>query len=127
MEWSPAFLVRSAQSTNGRAPPPAASPGSERTAGVHVPVRRAEADERRDEVHAAGVRHRLRELLRLARVANQAEAIAEPLDRRTSNENRTLERVGRLTSDAPRDRRQEPVLRHDGGLSGVEQHEAAGA
>ena len=58
-----------------------------------VPVRRAEAGERRDEVDAARRLDRPREPLALCRVGEDAEPVAQPLDGGAAREDGALERV----------------------------------
>ena len=64
-------------------------------ARVRRPVRRAEAGERRDEVHAVGRVDRPRERLALGGVGEQAEPVAQPLHRCARDEDRSFERVRR--------------------------------
>ena len=99
----------------------------DRAAGARIPIRRAEADERRHEIHAVGVVHLRHQLLDVRRRLDRLQAIAQPLHRRAGDEHRPFERVGDLAADLPRHRRQQPLLRRHRLGAGVEQHEAAGA
>ena len=55
-----------------------------------IPVRRAEADERRHEVDAAGVRHGRRQPLDFGRAPNRLQAVAHPLHRGAGDEDGAL-------------------------------------
>ena len=93
-----------------------------------IPMRRVEARERRHEVDAAVVRHRLRERLDVGALLNQPEVVAHPLHERTGHRHAPLERVmRRRASDPVRDRRQQTTRGTHGRLAGVQQQEAAGA
>jgi hypothetical protein len=77
------------------APAGAAGQPDDRAAGVLVPVRRAEADEGRDEVDAlVAVGELGGQLLGLGGVVDDAELVAQPLDGRAGDEDRALEHVG---------------------------------
>ena len=67
-------------------------------ARVGPPVRRAEAGERGDDDHAAGVRDLARERLDLGRLLEQAEPVAQPLHRGAGDERGALERVAQLAA-----------------------------
>ncbi len=105
----------------------AAGQADDQAARVLVPVRRAEADEGRDHVDALGVRDLAGQLLDVGRVGDDLQPVADPLHRRAGDEDRSLERVGHLAVVAPGDRGQQPVLRRDRLLAGVDEHEGAGA
>ena len=90
-------------------------------------MRRAEAGEGGDEIDAAGVGDLRGERLDIARGLDDAEAVAQPLHDRARDEDAAFQRVFRAVADAPRDRREQIVLRGDGLGAGVHQHEAAGA
>src|SRR5712691_7739327 len=92
-----------------------------------VPVGRAQSHERGHEIDPAGVRHRFSETLALARRADDAEAVAQPLDGGSADEDAPLQRVRDPSVESPRDRREQSVARGDRRLAGVEQQEAAGA
>ena len=64
-------------------------------ARVGIPVWRAEADERGHQIHAAGIADAGRERL-LAGVADQLQAITQPLHGGAGDEDAALERVGGL-------------------------------
>src|SRR5258708_23426299 len=90
-------------------------------------MRRAEARERRHEIHAAVVGDAGRERLDVGRGPHEAEAVADPLDDRAADEYAALERVLRAIADLPRDGRHE-LLRGSGGpRADVLPQEAAGA
>jgi hypothetical protein len=92
-------------------PAGAARDADQQTAGVRVPVRCAESDQRRYEVDALVVRHRAGQLTGLGRLFNHAEAVAQPLHRRAGDEDRTFQRVlHRLIADAPGDGRQQLLV-----------------
>jgi hypothetical protein len=99
----------------------------DRAAGVRIPVRRAEPGQRWDEVDAVVRAEVLRELLGLRGRVDDAEPVAQPLDRGPGDEDRRLERVVGVFAQPPGDRGQEAF----GGLGGlrprVEQDEASGA
>ena len=99
----------------------------DRAAGVRIPVGRAEADERRHEVDAAGIGHVAHQALDIGRRADRPQTVAQPLHGRAGHEHRAFERVGRLVAEPPRHRRQQALLRRHRPRPGVEQHEAAGA
>src|SRR6266446_5013800 len=94
---------------------------------VRIPVRRAEPDEGRHEVHAARVGHRAGQGVRLGGVRDDPEAVAQPLNGGAGDEDGALERIGRPPTEAPGDRRQQPVRRDHRALAGVDEGEAARA
>src|SRR5438270_1657086 len=96
-------------------------------ARVLIPVRGAEADEGRHEVHAARVGHRARQGVRLGGVRDDPEAVAQPLHGGAGDEDGALERIGRPPTEAPGDRRQQPVRGDHRPLAGVDEREAARA
>ena len=77
-------------------------------AGLGVPVRGAEADERRDQIDPA-MSGPGRERLGLAGVADQLEAVAQPLDRGAGDEDAALERIGGPAAQPIGDGRQQAV------------------
>ncbi len=106
---------------------PARDPADE-PARVRLPVRRAEAGQRGDEVDAVGRADRAGELLALGRVCEQPEPVAEPLDRRAGDEDRALERVAGLRPGAHRRRRpHEPVRGRRAVAAARGEHERARA
>ena len=105
----------------------AARESHDRTAGVRLPVRRAEPYEGGHEVHAARVGNLARQVLGFGRLGDQLEPVAQPLDRGPSDEDAALERVHRLAPRPARDRREQPVLRHGPAVAGVEEQEGASA
>src|SRR5437899_3090112 len=72
-------------------------------------LHRATPDEGRHEVDARRVGDRARHRLALRRVREEAESVAQPLDRRTGDEHAALESICRVAIDPPRDRREEPA------------------
>ena len=98
-----------------------------RAAAVHVPVRRAQTRERRNEIDISIVRNLLRNRLRLGRLRHQLHLVAQPLHHRAADEYAALERVARLPVHAPADRRDQIVLRAHRILARVHQNEAARA
>ena len=96
----------------------------EQTARVHVPVRRAEAGERRNEVDAVVARETRRERLGLVRARDDAEAVPEPLHRGAGDEGAPLERVADAVADVPRDRGQQTAARRCRGCAGIREEEA---
>jgi hypothetical protein len=67
------------------------------------------------------------ERLRLLRLADDPDPVAEPLDHRARDEDGAFEREGGLAVELVGDGGEEPVLRHDRRVPGVEEREAAGA
>src|ERR1700761_709544 len=98
-----------------------------RTAHIAAPVRRTQADEGRHEIHAIVVACALGILLRVAGLAQHAQAIAQPLDYRAGDEDAAFERVLDLAIDAPCNRREQTVLGTNRLVAGVHQHEATRA
>ena len=91
-------------------------------------MRRAEADEGRHEVDSAAPDRRRRRARPLsARVLDQPEPVAQPLHRGAGDEDRALQRIGALAAELVGDGGQQPVLRGDRRIAGVQQGEAAGA
>jgi hypothetical protein len=99
----------------------------DRAARVRPPVGGEQPGERRHEIDAAVVRHRVRERFDLRGRRDDPELIAEPLHRRSGDGDRALEREDRLLAHPIAHRRQEPRLRRHDLRAGVEQHEVAGA
>ena len=89
-------------------------------------MRRAEARQCRDEVDAVVSLDRLRQRLALRRVVEEAEGVAEPLDRRSGDEDRALEGVDGLLAVQPPGRSpQEAFGRRPCVAAGVGEDEAA--
>ena len=63
----------------------------------------------------------------LAGMGDDADAVAQPFDRRTRHEDRAFLRIGRLAVQPVGDGGQQPVLGDDRRIAGVDQREAAGA
>src|SRR5205807_4151334 len=81
----------------------------------------------RDEVHAARVRDAARQLLGLGGVADDLQAVAQPLHRGARDEHAALQRVHWLSVRAAGERRKQPVLRHGPLRPGVQEQERSGA
>ncbi len=107
--------------------PRVAGQAEDGAARMRIPVRRAEADERRHQVDAAGIGHRLHQPLDVGRGGDGAQPVAQPLHGRAGDEHRPFERVGGAAAEPPGDRGQQALGRGHRPLAGVEQHEAAGA
>ncbi len=105
---------------------PRAQPG-DRAARIGLPVRRAEAGERRHEHHAAAVGHAFGERLDLAARLDRLQAVAQPLHHRAADEDAALARELRRAGELRRARADQAVRRGLEGRAGVHQHEAAGA
>ena len=95
------------------------------SAGVLVPMGRAEAGEGGDEIDAAVVVDREGQSLGGGRVGDESEAVAEPLDGRAADEDASLEGVGHAVAELPGDGREEVVGGGDGRFARVEDHEAS--
>ena len=100
-------------------PAAAARQAQDRAAGVRVPVGRAQADEGRHHVDAAGALHRGGQRLGLGGAVDDPQAVAQPLHRRARDEDRAFQAVGDLAVQAPADRGQQVVLARHGGFSPV--------
>ena len=87
----------------------AARDAEQRAARIGVPVGGAQADERRDEVHPARVRHGAGEDLRFRRGGQDAQLVAKPLHHRAADEHRSLQRVLQAVAEVPCHRGEEPV------------------
>ena len=77
---------------------------------LRVPVRRAQAGERRHQIDAAGIAGGLGESLAVARMADQLDAIAQPLHDCAGNEDRSFQCIGRFAVQALSNGCQELVL-----------------
>ena len=90
-------------------------------------MRRAEADEGRHEEDAAGVRHGRGERSGFACVRDDAEAVAQPLQRGPGGEDRAFERVAQPSTSPPRDGREDARPGGDAAATCVHEHERARA
>ncbi len=90
-------------------------------------VRRPEPGERRYQIDPAIVLHRPRETLRFGDVADQAEPVLEPFDRRGGIIDEALDRVGSPTVDHPGDRRHRAPFGEPEGIADVQQHRGSRA
>ena len=91
---------------------PAAAPGEaeQRAPGAEVPVRRAQAEQGRDEAHAAAVGAPRRDRVGLGRGGDQAEVVAEPFDRGAGRQHDRLDAPGQLAVAPPGDDREAAAL-----------------
>ena len=96
-----------------------------RASCVHVPMRRAEARERRHEIHAACVRHLGRKIFRVPSLPDEPQLVAQPLDDCTADKNRALERILHAPAEADRDRGNKPVHAFHRRLACVHEQKAA--
>ena len=96
-------------------------------AGVRVPVRRAHADKGRNQGDAMAVGNPARQAVGVGGVDDDAEAVAQPRDGCTGDEDRAFQRIGDLAAEPVGGRGQQPVGGGDRGLARVEQEKAAGA
>ena len=90
-------------------------------------MRRAQARKGRHEIDAAIVLHALGQSFDLGRGLDDAEPVAQPLNRRAGDEHAAFKRVFRAAVDLPGDRCKQIVLRWNRLLARVHEHEAAGA
>ena len=90
-------------------------------------MRRSQADERGHQDHAARIGYGRRQRACLGRRLDDAEAVPQPLQRRTGDEDRALERVAEPPVAAPRHRGQHPRARGHHVRAGLEQDERARA
>ena len=104
----------------------AAGDAQQRTARVLVPVGGAQAGQRRHEVHAAVVFHRVSQVVDVGRGADQAGTVTQPLDGRATHEDAAFQCVGGLAADLPGHGGQQVVGRFHRGVARVHQQEAAG-
>ena len=72
-----------------------------RASGIHVPVRRAQAREGRDEVDPAVIRHAGGDGPALCGGGDEAHLIAQPLYRAAGVEHAALKGIGRTAAEAP--------------------------
>ena len=77
--------------------------------GVRVPMRRAQAGERGNQVHAAGIGEAGRKGLRLRGVLDHSQPVAKPLHGGAGDEDRAFQGVGRFARETPGDGGQQPV------------------
>ena len=105
----------------------AARDADDRAACVHIPIRSAEADECRNDIDTSRILDLLRDPLGIRSGVDEADAVTQPLDRGTSNEDGTLECVLDLAVEAPGDRRHEAVLGVLALRARIHEHEAARA
>ena len=90
-------------------------------------MRRAQTDQRWDEIDAAAVGHLAGQPLDFGRGPQYPQPIAEPLDHRPGHEDRTFQTVRHLAVEMPADRGQQIIFRRYRALADVHQHETAGA
>ena len=99
----------------------------DRSSRPRLPVRCAESDECGHEVDAVVRLERSRQTLALLGVEQNAESVAQPLNRRAGDEDRCFERVSCATFLVAGDRRQQTVTRTRNLVSGIEKEKRAGA
>ena len=83
----------------------------QQSAGVRVPVRRAQPHKRRHQHHPARVRYACGERLHLGRGADEFQIVAQPLHHSAADEDAAFERVLQAMLRAGRQRGNQPVLR----------------
>ena len=105
----------------------AAGDAHDGAARVLIPVRRAEARERRDDVAAVGILDLAGIVFRIRRGLDDLQLVAQPLDGGAGDEDGAFERVFDLAVQAPGDRGDQTILGEHGLLTGVHQQERAGA
>ena len=98
-----------------------------RASGIHVPVRRAQAREGRDEVDPAVIRHAGGDGPALCGGGDEAHLIAQPLYRAAGVEHAALKGIGRTAAEAPGYAGKHAGEAAHAALAGVHQREAAGA
>ena len=96
-------------------------------AGVHIPIRRAEAREGRDKIHAAGGVDLLRIILCVACLAEEAHLVAQPLDNGPADKDAALEGIGHMAAEPGCNGRDKAVAADAGRLARVHEQEAARA
>ena len=96
-------------------------------ARVRIPVRRPQSRESRHHIAPVCILHSCREELRLRRIVQYLELVAQPLDRGAGYVYRSFQGIRHLAVNPPRDRGQQPVVRQNRLMSHIHQHEAAGA
>ena len=97
------------------------------TARVRSPVRRAEAGQGRDHIDAVVAGLCGGDGLGLAGRGDQLHAVAKPLDNGAGNEDRAFQRIGCPAAKPVTDGGQQLVIRRHRLITGVDDHEAAGA
>ena len=105
----------------------AARQAHHRAACIGLPVGRTQAGEGGYQHHAAGVGHALGQGLHIGAFVKGAQAIAQPLHHRTANEDRAFQGIGGGAVGLGGTGGDEPVVAGLELVSGVHQHEAAGA
>ena len=97
------------------------------TAGVHIPIGRAETGEGGHDVDAAVVRHLLGIVFGVAALLDHPQAVAHPLDDGTAHKDTALQSILHLAVQADADGGDQAVLAAADGVTGVHEQEAAGA
>ena len=82
-----------------------------RSACLRFPVRRAQPDERRHEIHAPGILNRPRHCLGLTGALDESQSITQPLNRSARNEDRTLQGEYRSTAGVAGNRGEQAARR----------------
>ena len=105
----------------------AACQADEAAARVHIPVRRTEAGERRNKIHAARVLDLAGIVFGITALGEEPHFVAQPLDDRAADEQAALERILRFAAEPDADGGEQSVFALTGGHAGVHQQETAGA
>ena len=105
----------------------AASKPDNHSASIHIPIRRTQSDKCRHKVNAARILDFLSDPFGIGSTVDHADAVAQPLNRRTRYENRTFKRVFDFAVEPPSNRRYKPVFRFVNLGAGVHEHETARA
>ena len=92
---------------------------------TRIPVRSAETCKRRNEVQSGAFARALRQKFNLGGALQNTYCVAQPLHHATCHEDAALECIGRARVDAPRSRREKPILRRENILSGVNERKTA--
>ena len=105
----------------------AACQADHQAARIHVPVRRAQAGERRHEIDAAGVWHAGGQGFAFRRAVDDLQLVPQPLHRGAGHENAALQGVAGAPAEAPGDGGQQALVDRAGIVAVVHQHERPGS
>ena len=97
----------------------------DQAAGIHIPVGSAETDECRYDIDAVRVGNAFSDPFRIRSRVDEAQAVAEPLDSRTGDEDRTFQGIFDFAVKAPGNGRDQAVLGRNRRRACVHEHEAA--
>ncbi len=95
-----------------------------RSARIHIPVRRTKAHKCRNKIRSIRVRHAFCKPVNLRRGRNKLKLVTKPLNHRSTDKNASFKRILNLTANTERNCRQK-LLRHDRLGTCVHQHEAS--